>query len=354
MFSKGKDKQISPYNIFFIFYHKINYITTVKCKKTRLFFLTIQPSHNRIVTGFRGLMNMSKKGTLLILAAAIVWGLAGVFVKKLEEYSVPPAQMALYRCLFTAVVIGIFILIKDRKLFSVKPRDIWLFAANGVFSIVMFSFCYYKTMELSTLSVAAVLLYTAPIFVMIMSVFIFKEKLTVKKVLALLVAVAGCVMVSGLLDDDVNISAAAIIYGLLTGFGYALYTVFSNLLLKRGYSAFTIIFYTFVFAAVGAGAVLGVTAAGGSTSPDFSAGGLFWGFLLALCNSVLPYILYTYGLKYTEPSKAPVIATVEPVTATVLGLFYGEKLTVFGAAGRIAVLSSVLILSIGKGEKHEN
>ena len=292
---------------------------------------------------------MKNKGTLFIFAAAVMWGIAGLFVRKLSEYGVSPAGTVFYRCFFTALIIGAAMLTVNKNGFKIHIKDLYLFSGNGVFSIVMFNFCYYQTMRLSTLSVAAVLLYTAPIFVMIMSVFLFNEKINAPKALAVVMAFTGCAFVSGIVGNAVKISLLALIYGLLTGFGYALYTVFSNILIKRGYGALTVIFYTFVFAAVGSGFL---TAFSGQTVLfGASANVLVWAVLMAVFNTVLPYILYTNGLKFTDASKAPVIATIEPVTATVLGLFYGERLAFFGVLGIILVLSSVIIINLKSGEK---
>lgn len=111
-----------------------------------------------------------------------MWGTAGIFVRTAEKYGISEMQTVLLRTLFSALVLGAVILVRDRKAFAVKPKDIPLFAAAGIMSIVLFNFCYYKTMSLTSLSVAAVLLYTAPFFVVIMSVFIFKQRLTLKKI----------------------------------------------------------------------------------------------------------------------------------------------------------------------------
>ncbi|MBO4734220.1 MAG: EamA family transporter [Clostridia bacterium] len=292
---------------------------------------------------------MDKKGTFFIILAAVFWGIAGLFVKQLAHYGVSDSGIVFYRSFTTAIIIGLIAFVRDRSAFRIKLKDLWLFALNGFFSIVMFNFCYYKTMHLSSLSVAAVLLYTAPIFVMIISVFLFGEKLTVKKVLALILAFFGCVLVSGALDSVIKLSPAALIYGLFTGLGYALYTIFSNLLMKRGYGTLTIIFYTFVFSSLGSSVLTAATDAG-DLLPRIP-GVYLWAALMGFFNTVLPYIFYTVGLRRMEASKAPVIATVEPVAATLLGLCYGEKPTVFGVLGIIAVLSSVVIINLGKVKK---
>ena len=278
-----------------------------------------------------------------------MWGIAGLFVRKLSEFGVSPAGTVFYRCFFTVLIIGAVMLTVNKNGFKIHIKDLWIFIANGAFSIVMFNFCYYQTMRLSTLAVAAVLLYTAPIFVMIMSVFLFNEKINVKKALAVIMAFIGCAFVSGVVGNAVKISLPALIYGLLTGFGYALYTVFSNILIKRGYGALAVIFYTFVFAAVDS---VFLTAFSGQTVLfGAPAKVLVWAVFMAAFNTVLPYILYTNGLKFTDASRAPVIATIEPVAATVLGLFYGERLTLFGVLGIILVLSSVIIINLKSGEK---
>ncbi len=290
-----------------------------------------------------------KKGSLLIFLAAAMWGTAGMFVKKLDGLGISPMPIVAFRCAFTVLLIGAIMFFKNPNGFKIRLRDIYLFALNGIFSIVMFNFCYYKTMSLSTLSVAAILLYTAPIFVMIISVLFFGEKLGIKKVAALIIAFAGCAFVSGIFGSAVKISYGAIIYGLLTGFGYALYTILSNRLILRGYNTLTIIFYTFAFALLGS--LLITVFANGAAQLKFNQSVWLWALLMALCNTVLPYILYTSGLKFVSASAAPIIATVEPVSATVVGLFYGERLTAHGVIGIILVLASVVILNIKGGEK---
>ena len=104
---------------------------------------------------------------IYVLIAAALWGGAGIFVKAAGQYGIKEMQIVFFRALFSAIILGSIILIRDKGLFKLKLKDIWLFAAAGIFSIVLFNFSYYKTMSLTSLSVAAVLLYTAPFFVVI-------------------------------------------------------------------------------------------------------------------------------------------------------------------------------------------
>jgi len=112
-----------------------------------------------------------------VLLAAVFWGMAGLFVRNVEG-QIGEMQLAFCRSLFSSVILTVIILFKDVSLFRIKLKDLWLFAATGVYSIVLFNFSYYKTMSLTTLSVAAVLLYTAPFFLGETLLFLFKEKLT--------------------------------------------------------------------------------------------------------------------------------------------------------------------------------
>ncbi len=284
------------------------------------------------------------KHFLLVFLAAALWGLIGIFVDAAEKFKISEMQLVFGRAIITSAVIGVVILFKDRSLFKIHLKDIWLFILAGIISIILFNYAYFKTIHLSSFSVAAVLLYTAPFFVMFISAFLFKEKLTSKKLTSLLVAFIGCCFVTGVFSEGNRLSSTALVFGLLTGFGYGLYTIFSNLLLKRGYKTLTIIFYVFLFAGLFSIVFIDFGQTATLIFSDFGAFSVV--FLMALFNSVIPYILYTAGLTGVEPSVAPIIAMVEPVVATIVGIFYNQKLTVFGAFGIVLVLSAVSILNI--------
>lgn len=288
---------------------------------------------------------------MLILLAASLWGTAGLFVRTAGKYGLTEMQLVFFRTLFTAVIIGLAVIVKDKSLFKIKLRDLWLFIGSGLLSVVLFNFCYYKTMSLTSLSVAAVLLYTAPFFVVIMSVFIFKQRLTLKKCAACITAFVGCCLVTGAFGTGEKLSAAAIVFGLLTGFGYSLYTVFGRLLLDRGYGSYTITFYTFAFALLGC--IPFTDFKGAAQVCHNSPAVILTAFLMAVFNTVIPYLLYTAGLSGVDPSAAPVIAMFEPVVATLIGAaVYGEAITFSSAAGIIIVLASVFVLNYKGGVKN--
>ena len=197
-------------------------------------------------------------------------------------------------------------------------------------------------MQYSTLSVAAVLLYTAPLFVVVFSTFLFKEKLTIAKCVAMVLMIAGCVFVTGLLSSTGSISVIGILFGLGSGFAYALYSIFGRFALNRGYQPFTVAFYTFLFASIG---ILPFSDISGMI-PLVTVKTSVYMALLGIVSCLLPYILYTKGLIGLENGKASMISTVEPVVATLISVFiFGESFTINTALGILFIVGGICIMN---------
>ena len=287
-------------------------------------------------------------GPALIIIAAVFWGLMGLFVRSFSAYGFSSGHVAALRLGFGAVIFALVMLIRDRRLFHIRLRDLPVFLGLGICSLTFFTNCYFRAIELMPLSTAAILLYTSPIWVMLMSALLFKEKLTAKKLCALAMAFLGCVLVSGI--GGGGMSGAALLCGLGAGFGYALYSIFGTIALRK-YEPFTVTFYGFVFGALGcivlsgpAELIRNLAAAPGAT--------MLW-FIptAALVSAVIPYLCYTQGLKTVEAGKASIIATIEPVVATLLGIvLYSEPLGLVSLCGIALVLGAIVILNTGSPE----
>lgn len=278
-----------------------------------------------------------------VILAGCLWGSMGIWVRRCTEAGLDSMQILALRVSVTAVVMAIFLSIYNRKLLRIRLKDLWCFLGTGICSVVFFGYCYNRTIVLASLSVAAILLYTAPIFVMILSRFLFGERLTVSKVAALLMAFAGCICVTGILGGGEAVSTAGILTGLGSGFGYALYSIFSRFALERNYHPFTITLYTFVcaFAAVLFLADWPPVLSFVTKSP----GNILYGIGYGVVTTVLPYILYTFGLSKLENSRASIMATIEPVVATLIGVFwFHEAMSLTSAAGVALVLAALLII----------
>ena len=352
--------------------------------------------------------NNSILSPLCVLAAGILWGCMGLLVRSMSPYGFTSMEIVIFRAIVTSFIMAVIMVIFKRDELKVKWKDLWTFLGTGIASMVFFNFCYFSCMSYTTLSVAAILLYTAPAFLMVMSAILFKEKFTWLKVLCLVATFLGCVLVSGGVpipglggffgsgtSADVNVAASdtaiiggadgpttvflagelgkmagksvasgiggaiagsrlslpGLLLGLGAGFGYALYSVFSRFAIKRGYSSFTITTYTFWFAALGCAPFI--------RWPHFiktigeSAGKIPLFLLLTIITTILAYLLYTKGLEGMENGMAGIIASIEPVMASVVGVVaFHEKLTLTGIIGMVLVLGACVLVSLpGKSKR---
>ncbi len=282
---------------------------------------------------------------ICVIAAALLWGCMGILVRTMNEGGLTSAEVVTFRCVVTAVIMLVGMFLFKREELKIKWKDIWCFIGTGILSVVFFNICYFTCMNYCSLSTAAILLYTAPAFVMVMSYFLFKEVFTGRKVLALILSFAGCVLVSGGFGTE-GIGTMGILTGLGAGFGYALYSIFGRYALQRGYSSFTITTYTFLLAGIGC---LFVTDMRGmiqclGNNPELIGQGIVWTVL----TTVAAYLLYTKGLSGMESGKASILATIEPVMATMVGAaLFEEKLTVTAVLGILFVLFSSIMM-VGK------
>ena len=292
-------------------------------------------------------MNKQSKafGPGLIILAGIFWGSMGLFVRTLGRYGFSSIQITSVRLTIAAVFFSLFLLWKDPRGFQLRLKDVPLFLGLGIASVLFFTVCYFTAIAMMPLSTAAILLYTSPIWVMLMSILVFKEKLSGRKLLALVLAFGGCVLVSGLSGG--GMSAKGLLIGLGAGFGYGLYSILGTIALRR-YSPFTVTAYTFIIAAVGSWFISQPVDILSKLSAAPSPVGLFFFFILtALVTAVVPFLSYTLGLQTVEASKAAILATIEPLVATVLGILaFNEALTLSAFLGILLILSAVVILNL--------
>ncbi len=286
----------------------------------------------------------TKIGSVLIILAGCFWGSMGIFVRQLDSYGFSSIQIVSIRVTLAAMIFSIVLLVKDRSGFRISVRDIPLFLGLGFGSILFFTVCYFTAITIMPLSTAAILLYTSPVWIMLMSVLFFHEKLSRKKLTALALAFAGCVLVSGISGN--GLTPTGLLIGLGSGIGYGLYSILGTIALRR-YSPYTVTTYTFIFAAAGSWIICRPT----DMCIKFSSASDL-GFLTVLCcltaliTAFIPFLAYTVGLQNIEASKAGIIATIEPMVATLIGiLVFSEPLTIMSGSGILLILAAVVILN---------
>ncbi len=289
---------------------------------------------------------MSKKRLLSmasVAAAGSLWGCIGIFVRMLNTFGFQTMDIVLLRAAVTAPMMFIILFLFNREQLKIKLKDIWCFIGTGIGSIVFFNYCYFKTMVTASLPVAAVLLYTAPTMVILLSAVLFGEKLTVRKIAAAVLAFIGSALVSGISGND-KLDALSLLTGLGAGFGYALYSVFSRFAIKKGYGSATISAYTFLFALIGTIPLTDAYATASAVTANVAS--LALALMFGIISTVLPYLLYTWGLKHIENGKASIIASIELVVASLIGVFaFEEYIAIGGIIGIVLVLASIVMCS---------
>ncbi len=289
-----------------------------------------------------------QNGTLLIILAGIFWGSMGIFVRGLTDLAkFTSIQIVSLRLTIAAVTYTLILSFKNPKGFHIKGEDIPLFLGLGLGSVLFFTTCYFTAIRIMTLSMAAILLYTSPIWVMLMSLLFFHEKITGKKLMALGFSFLGCVLVSGIGSSQSSIPLIGILIGLGAGLGYGLYSILGTIALRH-YSTYTVTTYTFTIASVGSLFLCSL--------PDL------WHkitvcprkpylcifiILTGLVTAVIPFLLYTLGLSQTEASRAAILATIEPMVATLIGVIvFHEYLSFTSFMGILCIVGAIILLNL--------
>ena len=290
---------------------------------------------------------MDKKLIIFLpIISGIFWGGGGIFVRILNSFGLGNISIFASRVVLATILLFIGLFVFDRNALKIKLNDIWLFIGSGILGMLLLNLCYNEAAFTVTLSLAAVLLSVAPVFALFLSAIFFGEKITKRKILCLILVLIGCVLVSGVFESSMNLSLHGVVFGLLSALFWALYGVFSRISTDKGYSTYTIIFYSFLFASL-------------ITIP-FSDWSMFYSFLMAnpitniplafahtLFTSIAPYVLFTIALRYVENGKATILSGgAEPTSATIFSsLIFSEVPTLLNIAGIIITIVALSFLT---------
>ncbi len=289
---------------------------------------------------------MQKMAPFLVAAAAMLWGILFIFVRKLSEAGFSAMDVVCVRSYGSVVFLFPGLFAVNRNLLKVRIKDGWCFVGTGVFSIVFFSYCYFRNVQVSSAAFASILMYTSPVWVTLLSMIFFKEKMNRGKWIALVMALVGCALVSGLMGGAGTVSVQGILLGLGSGIGYGLYSIFGRFALNRGYHPMTVSSYTFLFACVGVLPFVSVSYIINRFVQEPVL--LVPALCMAVLSTAMSFSLYTLGLAYMEPGRAAVLATLEPIVSTVVGVvLYRERISVAMFVGIVLVLVSSIIISKG-------
>lgn len=285
---------------------------------------------------------MKYKGVILVMLAALCWGASGVIADILMNKGWSPLVISFYRGAIGLLVFIVWLLFRLKKNWIVSTRlYIWsLFAGVGVAGNFTF---YFLSIQASSVAVAATLMYTAPVFVLITSFLLGLERSSWFKWACIAGVLSGITLLTGAYDtDSISVSFSGTATGLASAISYALF-IFAfkqasaigkpQLILTIAFLSFCLILFLFTD---------NQEAASVLASPD-----LGWFFLLGIIGAGVSFILYLIGIKLTTAATASMVAMVEPVTASLLGvLFLGVGLTIIQVLGMAIILTTITVLSV--------
>lgn len=291
----------------------------------------------------------------MVLAAGTLWGTIGLFATILNNLGMEPFPLAFYRLLFASILLIPVMLVQGKglSLFRISKSGLISCFLVGLVSQAIYNLCYMNAIEQGGMATASVLLYTAPVFVAIMSRVFFKEPLTKNVIIAIFVNICGCVLtVTGGNFTEVNLSVFGIVMGVAAGFTYGTLPVLSRLGADDE-DPYTSSFYGLAFGAVALffmvrpwrPEVTGIT--------DYRMVLALIGF--GIIPSALAYIIYFGGLgKIKETSIVPILASVETVAASIIGLIvFHQMLSPVKILGIALVFGSIVIMNLGKSTASE-
>ncbi len=289
---------------------------------------------------------MKKIYLILPIFAGIMFGSSGIFVRTLTQNGIDSTTVLFLRFSIAIIPILLAILVTDKELFKIDLSDIPLFLVCSI-CIVGLNLCYNTSMNSIPLSLAAVLLSLAPIYVLIFAYIIFGEKITLKKLICMFLAIFGCLLMTGVLEDGLtSIPLFGIFLGIGAGLFWAIYLMASKKSIENGKHTYTILFYSIIFISI---ALIPFTDFNQITSFVSINPPLAIIFLIihSIFSFALPYILSTVSLNYMDSGVSSILLSgSEPLAALFFGLaLYSEIPTILMFFGFVLSITAMMLLS---------
>ena len=284
-----------------------------------------------------------KIGYFYILLAGLHWGTTGTFARFLYARGITPLQLAFLRSLVAFLLLLAILALRRREELKVAPRDLPFLALSGLTGVSIFATSYFTAIDIVGISRAVFLLYSAPIFTTIIARLLLKEPLARAKVTALVASVGGLLLMTRLYNPTFLMMPAL---GIGTGLGAALAYSFQSLIGKvvlRKYSQWTVVVYTLGLGSLFLAPITGVDIS------SFDIGLRNWLILTAMSivSTLLAFSFFYSGLKRVEASRASILATIEPVVASLLGFaIFSEALGPSELLGGFLIIAGAVLVQL--------
>ncbi len=280
-------------------------------------------------------MRESFKGYGEIIIAAILWSLAGIFAKQIHGMSAQ--SIIFYRVVFAFAIFFTFILISGNlRVIELKDKKIYLllFGILQVGTMLTFFISLLK----GSVSIAVLLLYTAPVYITILSPWLLKERSTEKGIIALVLSILGILFIVDPQKLDLTHYPVGILAGIASGIIYA-FQIMTSKYASSTYSGYSQAFWSFPVA------IIILLPAGGAPF-NVVMDNLGYLILLSIFPTILAVSLYFNGLKKVNTHSASIVGLIEPLSAVILSvLFLHEQISILEIIGGALILAGVSLVT---------
>lgn len=276
------------------------------------------------------------QGYVFIILAAASWAFIGIFSHIAFKEGIQPMEVAFWRAIIASLFFGFRA--AALKEYKIKAKDAPLLLIFALFGISLFYVSYQVAFKHLGTAFAAVLLYTAPAWVVLVSLFVHNEEITRLKALSVVLVVLGVFLISKTGGNNASLTGVSVVgiaAGLTAGFCYSLYYTMGKYFTKV-YSSSTLFLWMLSAGAMG---ILPFTEFSDKTPAAWAALAA-----LAFVSTFMANTFYYQGLKKIEAGRASLVATLEPVIAALAAyIFFGEYFTILGYAGAGMIIAAVVL-----------
>jgi drug/metabolite transporter (DMT)-like permease len=306
-------------------------------------------------------MSRLTKGYFIAIAGIIFWSSTGVFIGYLiTNYKMPALLLALWRNLLVCIALAPALFLIHRPLLRIQASQIGFYVFYGLI-LALFNSIWVLSVGANGAAVATVLAYSSAGFTTILAWWLFQEKLELPKIVAVILSLSGCVLVSNAYRADVwKLNPLGVTTGLLSGLLFAAYSLIGKEVARRNINPWTSMLYSFAFGSLFL--ILfnlfpflpGAVGSYKALVPDLPAQSWLTLIILSFVPTLLGFGLYNTSMNYLPASIANLLATTEPaMTAVEAYIFLGERMTIIQIVGGLIILSAVLIVQ-AKRENEES
>jgi len=273
---------------------------------------------------------------MMLIASMAIFGTIGIFVRNI---SVSSGELALYRAVLAALLIAAFLLVTKQKIpFSSIKKMVPLLLVSGMAMginwILLFEAYKYTTVSVATLSY-----YFAPVIVTVVCPILFKEKLTGKQIVCFVMSTLGLVLITGIGDMGGSSNFIGILFGLGAAAFYATVILLNKFI--KNVEDIHRTFLQFLAAIIVLAPYVLVT--GGVTLKDLDNVGWINLLIVGVVHTGITYCMYFSSLKELPGQKAAILSYIDPLVAVVISVtILKETMTLWQVIGGILILGFTL------------